>query len=501
MGLLSSWLGLMMRIIAVCTCAVMLMFLGTLQAQADKRVALVIGNGAYQNTAFLTNPANDADDMAAALQSVGFEVIIERNVNKRSLEIAMARFARVAQDADSALFYYAGHGMQYRGVNYLMPIDARLEDEFSVNYELTRIDDVLFAMSGARGVKILILDSCRDNPLADRLSRRATNRDIVAMRGLARIEAARGMIIAYATQSNQVAVDGTGRNSPFTGALLKEIEQPGLEIATLFRRVAANVERATGGRQLPELSISMSGEFYLNTQETDVRAWVRVRESSSITDLQEFMRQYPQSFLTADARARIAALEREQITQEVAERQRREQAEREKIEREHADREQAVAKPVGNNAIAVLTPPPEVQAPVATAALSGSALILEIKKELTRVGCYAGHLDDKWATIDTKSSIQKFLRFARLPTAPNEPTIDFLDAIRGRSERVCPLECGARQVEAIGRCVTKACPGGHRLSDDGTCIVVAMPKSAQHASQAHGSGRRCFALNGRSFCE
>jgi uncharacterized caspase-like protein len=237
-------------------------------ACAEKRVALVVGNAAYQYSARLANPTNDADDMTAALRKVGFEVIAVKDANKRSLEMAMANFGRQAQDADAALVYYAGHGIQYQGLNYLIPVDARLEDEYSINYELTRIDDVLFALSKARGVKILILDACRNNPLAERMSSRGGNRDFAQTRGLARIEAPRGMLVAFATQSDQVAVDGVGRNSSFTGALLKEIEEPGIEIATLFRRVAIDVNRSTGGRQLPELSISMAGEFYLNTRET-----------------------------------------------------------------------------------------------------------------------------------------------------------------------------------------------------------------------------------------
>jgi uncharacterized caspase-like protein len=205
---------------------------GSVTARAEKRVALVVGNSAYQFTASLANPANDADDMAFALKKVGFDVIAVKNVDKRSLEKAMADFGRLAQGADAALVYYAGHGIQFQGLNYLMPVDARLEDEYSINYELTRIDDVLFALSKARGVKILILDACRNNPLAERLSSRGMKRDFIQTRGLARIEAPRGMVVAFATQSDQIAADGGGRNSPFTGALLKEIEEPGIEIAT-----------------------------------------------------------------------------------------------------------------------------------------------------------------------------------------------------------------------------------------------------------------------------
>src|SRR5260221_342758 len=180
---------------------------GSVVARAEKRVALVIGNAAYQHTASLPNPVNDADDMASALKKVGFQVIAVKNVDKRSLEKAMADFGRLAQEADVALVYYAGHGIQYQGLNYLMTVDARLEDEYSVNYELTRIDDVLFALAKARGVRILILDACRNNPLAERLVSRGMKRDFIQTRGLARIEAPRGTLVAFATQSEQDVVN------------------------------------------------------------------------------------------------------------------------------------------------------------------------------------------------------------------------------------------------------------------------------------------------------
>jgi hypothetical protein len=304
-----------MRFITASLCFAVSIYFGIAPSHAERRVALVIGNAEYQSTAALPNPANDAQDMAAALREVGFEVIVETNVNKRALETALARFGRLSQGADAALFYYAGHGIQYRGRNYLVPVDARLEDEFSVNYELTRLDDVLFAVSQASGVKLLILDACRNNPLADRLIR-STSRNIGIARGLTLIDDARGMFIAYATQPNQVADDGHDRNSPFTSALLKEIKEPGLEIGAFFRRVAADVDRATNGRQFPELSISMTGEFYLNTRETDLQAWARVRDSLKITDFNDFLSHHSGSVLAADAKARIATLERSQQGEE-----------------------------------------------------------------------------------------------------------------------------------------------------------------------------------------
>jgi uncharacterized caspase-like protein len=466
-------------------------------AYAGKRVALVIGNGDYHYTASLANPANDAGDMASALKNLGFEVVAERNVDKRSMELAMARFGRNAQDADAALVYYAGHGIQYRGINYLMPIDARLEDEYSLNYELTRIDDVLFALSRARGVKILILDACRNNPLLEHLSARGMNRDVFQTRGLARIEAPRGMIVAYATQSDQVASDGSGRNSPFTGALLKEIEQPGLEIATLFRRVAVDVDRATGGRQLPELSISMSGEFYLNTRDTDIQAWAKLRGSNDRRQLGSFMTQYPDSPLVSDVRERLDTIDRAemlrleeeqhaQAERKKAEQERRagersqyERSDSERLAREQQDRidearlaregrdeDSAIAgararrgsTENSSRAHSVLLELSAGSSPVPSKqpdALSSGALVQAIKKELKRVGCYTGSVDDGWASAETKLSVDRFAKYANLSAEPKSPEMEFLDFIRGRSSRVCPLECRVEEIERNGRCVAR----------------------------------------------
>src|SRR5262245_49708952 len=326
----------MMRAILVGFLAGLALCLVNVEAHAEKRVALVIGNATYQNTQPLANPSNDASDIADALKRVGFDVVLEQNLDKRGMERSIAQFARDARDADAALFYYAGHGLQHRGLNYLMPTDARLEDEFSLNFEMTRLDDVLLSLGQARSVKILVLDACRRNPLIDRLATVATPRDFVATRGLARLDANRGMVVAYATQVDQVAVDGTGRNSPFTAALVKQIGEPGLEIGTLFRRVAADVNRATRGRQLPEISVSLLGEFYFTRADSDVQAWAKVRTSGDAARLKDFISLYSSSPLITDARERLEAIERAEQG-----RMEKERAERERIERERQAQEQA----------------------------------------------------------------------------------------------------------------------------------------------------------------
>jgi hypothetical protein len=282
------------------------------RAYADKRVALVIGNSNYKNTPALTNPVNDATDLAQALTGLGFQVTLKLDVEKRQMDQAVAQFSREATDADAALFYYAGHGMQFQGQNYVMPVDAELQDEISLRYEMTAIDDVKAALQRSSGVKIMVLDSCRNNPLAAKLVRsiKVTTRDIPNVQGYARPEKTRGMIIVYATQADDVANDGVGRNSPFSSAFLKELKEPGLEIGTMFRRIGDDVYQATNGSQSPELSISLVPEYFLNQSETDQTIWARIRASSDPGAIREFLARYPDSFYAPDARARLDLLDR-----------------------------------------------------------------------------------------------------------------------------------------------------------------------------------------------
>ena len=180
-------------------------------ALAERRVALVIGNGAYKNATHLPNPTNDARDVAAALGRIGFDTILGLDLDRAGMDDYAVRFARAAREADVALFYYSGHAMQFADVNYLMPGDTRHADE-------------------------------------------------AYLRRLAKIDSPQGMIVAYSTQAGRTAEDGTGRNSPYTAAFLKHIEVQE-EIGTVFRRVSADVYEATQRTQLPELSLSLIGEF------------------------------------------------------------------------------------------------------------------------------------------------------------------------------------------------------------------------------------------------
>lgn len=308
---------------------------------AERRVALVVGNSNYNNRSLvLSNPKNDAEDVAAALRSVGFEVMQAIDANRRDLDLNMAKFARLATDADAALFFYAGHALQYQGRNYLMPIDAEVEDEISLRYQMMLIDDVRAALDRASGVKIMILDACRNNPVVESLRRKASgeSRSIGSVRGLARIDKTQGMVVAYSTAADEVAADGKGRNSPFTGAFLKRLREPGLEIEQLFRRVASDVNAETGGRQRPETYVSLLSDYYLN--QTDRIAFEAIKDSPDPGVLRSFISKYPSSSYVSEALSQIQSIDNAAQQRQI-QKNRQEEALRALEQQRRADQEAA----------------------------------------------------------------------------------------------------------------------------------------------------------------
>jgi hypothetical protein len=290
-------------------------------AFADKRVALVIGNGAYQSAPLLPNPRNDAQDVAASLQRSGFETIVGVDLDKASMDEMTIKFARAARSADVAIFYYSGHAVQFGGTNYLIPIDVRLADEADLR-RMTRVDDVVADLQSAKLLRILVLDACRNNPMVEQMQRAIGRQRAVRIeRGLARIESSQGMIIAYSTQAGSTAEDGPGRNSPYTAAFLRRIEEPA-EIGTIFRRIATDVAEATGRIQIPELSLSLIGEFYLTRLEVTVKSqpptsdrcaaasdhWRSTAAIGTIAAFEDHIARFPNCPFAGLARARMAAL-------------------------------------------------------------------------------------------------------------------------------------------------------------------------------------------------
>jgi uncharacterized caspase-like protein len=312
----------LLRVLAVLASIFVIFSSSISHAFADKRVALIIGNGAYENAPHLPNPSHDAQDVADALKRSGFETILGVDLNKAAMDAAAIRFARAAREADVAMFYYSGHAMQYGGVNYLAPVDARLTDEADLRL-LERLDDIVTDLQRAKNLRILVLDACRDNPLAEDLKRSiGMTRAMSVQRGLAKIDNPEGLIIAYATQAGRTAEDGSGRNSPYTSAFLKHIETPD-EIGTVFRKISADVYTQTKQTQLPELSLSLIGEFYLrgradagtSTQagigaasSEAAQAWSATKDTTSEAVLEDFVRQFGSTIYGSLAKARLQEL-------------------------------------------------------------------------------------------------------------------------------------------------------------------------------------------------
>ncbi len=236
-------------------------FLANIADAAEKRVALVIGNGAYVHAGALRNPRNDASDVAAKLRALGFDVIEGLDLEKRAMEVHIRDFGNAIEDADVALFYYAGHGMLVRGKNHLAPVDARFKSESDIDFETIDFDLVLRQMERSTRINLVFLDACRDNPLA---LNAAQTRGSNVSRGLGRIERTLGTLIAFATEPGSVAADGEGRNSPFTRALLAHMDTPGLSVSDMMIEVRNEVLRETKKRQMPWDNSSLTGRFFFN---------------------------------------------------------------------------------------------------------------------------------------------------------------------------------------------------------------------------------------------
>ena len=231
------------------TLAVVLWSALPVAAQAGGRVALVIGNSAYAHEKRLPNPGNDAADVGKAFERLGYSVTWLEDAEQSELRDALGNFKRAAGASDVAVVFYAGHGIEVDGRNFLIPVDAALADDGDVEYEAVPLDLVMRAVGGARRLGLVMLDACRDNPFAKKMQSAGSTRSIG--RGLARVAPSGGTLVAYAAEDGKTAADGDGRNSPYTGALLAYLEEPGLEVSWLFRKVRAEVERTTGGSQTP----------------------------------------------------------------------------------------------------------------------------------------------------------------------------------------------------------------------------------------------------------
>ena len=241
------------------------------QASAARK-AFIVGNSNYAHLNPLPNPVNDASDLAAKLKALNYDVTLERDVGRAQFLRSFQTFSGSLGADDLALVYFAGHGMQIGGENYLFPVDARVDKEDDARQFLVPLNALLADLSRITRSRILILDACRNNPFADEIAKAQATRSAGVARGLARVYAGVGSFIIYSTQPGNVALDGTGRNSPFTDALLRHISVTGADVHAVMRRVRGDVQRATADSQVPWENSSLVDEVMFANGNTSVAA-------------------------------------------------------------------------------------------------------------------------------------------------------------------------------------------------------------------------------------
>jgi|694.fasta_scaffold02553_12 formylglycine-generating enzyme required for sulfatase activity len=299
--------------------------LGAQATTGAKRVALVIGNGGYQRPDILpklSNPTHDAEDIAKALRGFGFEVIERKDQSLEGMNSAIAEFSRKIGNSDAALFYFAGHGLQVKGQNYLIPVDANIETEARVQYVSVNVNQVLDEMDSAKSrVNIVMLDACRNNPISGKFRSGAS-------RGLAAPSSQpKGTVIVYATDPGNVAADGEGRNGLFTSGLLAAFKGSDLSLAGVLLRASAEVERGSDQKQTPYINgpatLQQSFQFAGGTQvaaltpqfsgartreQIEDELWDAIKDTDQPNVLEEYLKQYPKGRYIAQAKVKLAGL-------------------------------------------------------------------------------------------------------------------------------------------------------------------------------------------------
>lgn len=465
--------------------AVVLLLMGISAVHAEKRVALIIGNSAYAKVEKLKNPANDAKRLAKALGSIGFDkVTLKLDQSYGALRRTLGQFSREAAGADIALIYFAGHGLEVGGVNYVIPTDATLAHVDDVEFEAVELSKLMSSLNRAGKLKLVILDACRNNPFKVKMASAGSTRSVG--RGLARVSpTGSDTLVAYAAKEGTVADDGEGENSPYATALIKHISTPGLDIRLMFGRVRDDVLASTGRRQEPYTYGSLGGSaIHLSALQTAAPAlgaasspgassqpsaeqlaaetrrikqeavkalWNMVRISSDPVVINSFIAQYPNSPHVAEARRRVEKLENEQ-----------------KLAALPAAPDDALSDA-------------ELKDP--------RTLALKLQRELNRVGCDIGRPDGAWGAR-SRRGLRTYARHAKVKLTGLEPSAEILKDIMGRRYLVCPLSCSARQVVKDGRCVLKVCPTGQKLMQNGDCRTVA-PKRSKERQAVGGSAPRC----------
>jgi hypothetical protein len=444
---------------------------GAEPALAEKRVALIVGNSAYKNVSVLPNPVNDATAMAAMFKGAGFDVVeARRDLGNLDFRRTIREFSSLARNADVAVVFFAGHGIEVRGTNYLLPVDAKLASDFDVEDESVSLDRVMQALEPAKRMRLVILDACRDNPFVRTMQRSVATRAI--SRGLAKVEPqSSNTLVAFAAKDGSTADDGVGSHSPFTTALLKHITAPGLDIRIALGRVRDEVLTSTGNRQEPYVYGSLGGATFALVSPPPEPAVKQAPPAPAVADPNAAVRrdyEFAERVGTKDAWDTFLAVHPKGFFADLA------RAQRAKLDT--APTAPTAAR--GEPAVAAVTPatPPEPAKPAAKTGPDPEEIARLLQNELKRVGCDPGSVDGDWGA-GSRRALAAFNRHAKAKFEVNVASVDALDAVLSKKSRVCPLEC----------------PRGFRAEGE-KCVEIpktaAKPPAAAPPPPARSSGDR-----------
>jgi len=513
-------------------------------AFAGKRVALVLANSAYQNAPSLTNPVNDGAVIAKTLKDAGFDIVDSRHdLTALDTRRVLRDFADSTRDADIAVVYYAGHGIEVDGSNYLIPVDAKLERDTDVYDEALSLDRVLVAVEPAKQLRLVILDACRDNPFGRTMKRTLASRGIG--RSLAQVEpASTNTLIAYSAKAGFTAQDGDGANSPFTIALSKHLTTPGLDVRRAFGFVRDEVLKSTGNKQEPFVYGSLGGEDVplvpvkavaaaaaapaatTNAQIDMRRDYELALQVGNKPAWEAFLAQHPDGFYANLAKLQLDKIQAEQVHIAAIEKAKQAEAERDRLAATGAQKDaqakaaadaqaaeqaqlaaqkakeqaqqQAAAAEQQRTSLAAAAPtakPASAASPAGTnvAALTPSGTPADLSRsmqtELGRVGCFSGQADGNWNT-SSQRSLSQFNRYAGTKLDVKVASTDALDTVKSRQSRVCPLICDHGFKADGDKCTKIVCGDGYALNDDNECEKQRAAKPAKPATDKPATATR-----------
>ena len=517
-------------------------------AEAEKRIALVIGNSAYKNVAKLSNPANDAAAMATMLKSAGFDIVESKfNTSAAELRKSLREFTGKSREADVAVIYYAGHGIEMDGTNYLIPVDAVLESDSDLLDEGISLERVLYVVEPAKQLRLIILDACRDNPFARTMRRTVVTRAVG--RGLAKVEpASPNTMIAFAAKAGSTATDGDSTNSPYAAALVEYLPKPGLDLRRAFGFVRDDVLRITNNKQEPYVYGSLGGNdiplvpakpVEAVGPQADPNASIRKDYELSLQlgttpAWQAFLAQYPDGFYANLAKGQLDKIAAEEARLAAVEKARQAEQEKARLAAEGAKQaEQAKAAAAAKAAeeqriaaekakqleqdkaaaaerarlaeqdrLAAEKAAQEMAAaekarlaaeekrqqvaavqPSSDAKLSPSELITSLQLELRRVGCLSALATGDWSA-SSERSLSLFNKYAGTKLDIKAASLNALDVVKAKTSRICPLICDSGYRPDGDHCAKIVCRSGHRVNESGECVKIEVTKSRAKREEA-----------------